>query len=233
MKRLLLLALIVSAGLSVEAQSNSQLLQHYEAYYKQMKSQGDVQGVIDALTHLNILEPNQSRKDTLALLYMNDGRHIQALNTIGIDKNPSDSDMAVEVKAVCLQALNQGKLAIEQFEELFRRGPNVLIAYELADLKTQQNDLEGAMTHVEYGIANSTDEIQRTFYEAQVPYQVSVKAAFLYLKGLITFRQDPKANIDAAVAVLDEALAEAPEFNLAKISKDALLAQKNNPSKDD
>ena len=140
--------------------------------------------------------------------------------------------MAVEVKAVCLQALNQGKLAIDQFEELFKRSPNVLIAYELADLKTQQDDLDAAMIHVEYGIANATDDIQRTFYESQVPYQVSAKAAFYYIKGLITFRKDP-TNIDAAVAVLDEALAIAPEFNLAKISKDALLAQKDSPVKDD
>ncbi|MBT8254332.1 MAG: hypothetical protein KJN68_10190, partial [Bacteroidia bacterium] len=73
-----LLALVFSLQLS--AQSNAQLLSHYEAYYSQMKSQGDVQGVINALTHLNILAPNQSRKDTLALLYMNEGRHIQALN---------------------------------------------------------------------------------------------------------------------------------------------------------
>ncbi|MBT8287166.1 MAG: hypothetical protein HKN00_01425 [Flavobacteriaceae bacterium] len=226
-----LLALVFSLQLS--AQSNAQLLSHYEAYYSQMKSQGDVQGVINALTHLNILAPNQSRKDTLALLYMNEGRHIQALNTIGIEKNTNDSDVAVEVKAVSLQALNQTKLAVGQFEEMFKRGPNVLIAYELADMKTQLNDLEGAKKHIEYGITNATDEVQRTYYESQVPYQVSSKAAFLYLKGLVTFREDPKANIDAAIAVLDEALAVAPEFNLAKISKDALLAQKKTPVKND
>ena len=55
-----------------------------------MRTQGDVQGVINALTHLNILSPNQARKDTLAVLYMNEGKHIQALNTIGIDKNEND-----------------------------------------------------------------------------------------------------------------------------------------------
>ncbi len=216
--------LVLVAAFHGNAQNNSELLKHYEAYYKQMKTQGDVQGVISALTHINILSPNQARKDTLAILYMNDGKHIQALNTIGIEKNASDSDMAVEIKAVSLQALNQPERAIEQFEELFRRSPNTLIAYELADLKTQVNDLLGANTHITYGIANSSDEIMRNFYESQVAYQVPIKAAFLYLKGLVRYKENPKTNIDSAVAIFDEALQIAPDFNMAKISNDALLA---------
>jgi tetratricopeptide (TPR) repeat protein len=225
--------LVVVFALNASAQSNSELLKHYENYYLQMKKQGDVQGVINAMTHLNILSPSQERTDTLAVLYMNDGKHIQALNTIGIEKNASDSDMAVEVKAVCLQAINQPVRAIEQFEELYKRSPNPLVAYELADLKIQTNDLSGANLNITFGIANSDDEIMRTFYESQTPYQVSIKAAFTYLKGLVKYREDTKANIDAAIAILDEALVLAPNFNLAKISKDALLAQKNAPVKED
>ena len=225
--------LIVVMAFNVNAQSNSELLKHYEAYYAQMKTQGDVQGVINALTHINILSPSQARMDTLAILYMNDGKHIQALNTIGIEKNASDSDIAVEVKAVCLQAINQPERAIEQFEELFRRSPNPLVAYELADLKIQLNDLVGANLNITFGIANSKDEIMRTFYESQVPYQVSIKAAFTYLKGLVKYREDTKANIDAAIAIFDEALVLAPNFNLAKISKEALQAQKTAAQKED
>ena len=89
------------------SQSEKSMLTHYKEYYKQMRTQGDVQGVINALTHLNILSPSQARKDTLAVLYMNEGKHVQALNTIGIDRNENDSDMAVEVKAISLQVLNQ------------------------------------------------------------------------------------------------------------------------------
>jgi len=77
-------------------QDNNSLLNHYKQYYEQMKSQGDIQGVINGLTHLNILDPSQARADTLAVLYMNEGRHVQALNTIGIESNKNDSDMAVE-----------------------------------------------------------------------------------------------------------------------------------------
>jgi len=231
MKKLVGLLVIVFT-IQASAQSNSTLLSHYEAYYKQMKKQGDVQGVIGALTHLNVLSPNQSRLDTLAIIYMNEGRHIEALNTIGIEKNTTDSDMAVEVKAVSLHALNQPKRALEQYEELFRRSPNAFIAYEMADLKIQLDDLTGANLNITYGIANSKDDILRTFYETQQPYQVKMKAAFLYLKALAKFKENTETNIDAAIAIIDEALAVEPNFNLAIISKNALTARKAEPKKD-
>lgn len=231
MKKLIGLLVIVFA-IQASAQSNSALLSHYQAYYEQMKKQGDVQGVIGALTHLNVLQPNQSRIDTLAVLYMNEGRHVEALNTIGIEKIANDSDMAVEVKAVSLHALNQPKRALEHYEELFKRSPNAFIAYEMADLKIQLNDITGANLNITYGIANSKDDILRTFYEAQQPYQVKMKAAFLYLKALAKFKENTETNIDASIAILDESLAIEPNFNLAIISKNALAARKAEPKKD-
>ena len=223
--------LVFVFAIQINAQDNDALLKHYEAFYKQMQKQGDVQGVINALTHLNVLTPNQGRLDTLAVLYMNNNKHIQALNTIGIELNATDSDMAVEVKALSLQVLNKPQRAIEQFEELFKRRPSAMIAYELADLKAQLNDDLGATLHITYGIANSKAEVMRTFYETQTPYQVPIKAAFLYLKGIIKFKENNELNIDAAVAIFDEALQVAPNFNLAQISKDALLARKTPPDK--
>ena len=180
--------LLLAVTFQLSAQSNSELLKHYEAYYSQMKKQGDMQGVINALTHLNVLSPNQARVDTLAVLYMNGGKHMQALNTIGIDANPNDSNMAVEVKAVSLQALNQPEKALVHFEELFKRTPNIMIAYEMADLKIQLNDLAGATANIEYGLSNSKEDEVRTYYDSQTPYQVPAKAAFTYLKGLAKFK---------------------------------------------
>ena len=221
---LFILSFLVS--LFAYPQSNTSLLNHYKEYYNQMRTQGDVQGVINALTHLNILSPNQARKDTLAVLYMNEGKHIQALNTIGIDKNENDSDMAVEVKAMSLQVLNQIERSVEHYEELYRRKPNPVVAYELADMKIQLDDLLGATKHITFGIANSKSDVMRTFYESQNQYQVPMKAAFMYLKGLVRFKENKSLNIDSAIEIMDEALAIAPNFNLALISKDALLSQK-------
>ena len=219
---LLLLLFICLSGIS---QTKNELLEHYKAYYKEMRMQGDVNGVIGALTHMNVLSPSKERRDTLAFVYMNDGRHIQALNTIGIEKNADDSELAIQIKAVSLKALNQPKRALEHFEALFSRNPSPYIAYELADLKIQTGDINGAITNIEYGIANATDEMQYAFYERQQPYEVPLKAAFYHLKGLTDFNQD-KNNIDAAIVSFDEALKIAPNFNLASLSKQALLSRK-------
>ncbi len=51
-----------------------------------MRLHSDVDGVINALTHLNVLSPSKERNDTLAYIYANDNQHLQALNIIGIEK---------------------------------------------------------------------------------------------------------------------------------------------------
>jgi tetratricopeptide (TPR) repeat protein len=225
MKRFLVLILLV-AGSQLNAQSNTELLKHYEAYYKQMKAQGDVQGIINAMTHLNVIAPSQARKDTLAYIYMSEGQNMQALNTIGIDKILDDSDIAVEVKAIALKAVKQPKLAIQHFDEMFKRNPNALIAYELAELNLQLQKLDEANKHITYGLANAKDDEKKAFYETQTPYQVSLKSAFKYLNALSVYNKDKTVNIDAAVDILDAAYKESPNFNLIQITKNELLRQK-------
>tara|TARA_R110000868_G_scaffold73955_3_gene214030 strand:+ start:778 stop:1524 length:747 start_codon:yes stop_codon:yes gene_type:complete len=225
-------ALIISLGFIGTSQTKSELQKHYEAFYKEMRTQGDVNGVINALTHLNVLSPSVERKDTLAYIYANDNQHIQALNTIGIEKNETDSDLAVQVKAISLKALNQPKRAIEQFEVLYKRNPNPYLAYELADLKIQTGDPNAASQNIEYGIANAKDEMKYAFYERQQPYEVPLKAAFLHLKGLVAYNLN-KENIDAALGYINEALLLDPNFNLASLSKQALEARKNPPATDE
>ena len=221
-------ALVMLISAATFAQTNSDLKAHYEAYYKQMKFQGDVQGVINALTHLDVLEPSQARKDTIAYLYVSNGAYLQALNTIGIEKNASDSDLNVEVKAISLKNLNETKKALEQYEVLFGRKPNPQLAYEIADLALQNSDVATAKTKIEYGLKNVKDDMKRAFYETQRPYETSLKAAFLYMKALATF-QENKANIDGALKLVNDALAIDPNFNMAKRTREALEAQKAQP----
>ena len=220
--------LLVFVGFNAFSQTKNELLEHYQAYYKEMRLQGDITGVIGALTHLNVLSPSIERRDTLAFVYMNNGQHIQALNTIGIEKNEGDSDLAVQVKAVSLKSLNQPKRALEHFEILFKRNPSAYLAYELADLKIQIGDNTGATTDIEYGIANAKDDMRYAFYERQQPYEVPLKAAFYHLKGLVTYNTD-KNKIDEAIANIDEALKIDPNFNLASLSKQALTSRKEKP----
>lgn len=219
--------IIIGAALlfPMASQAQDNLKKHYEAFYKQMLEQGDVQGVINALTHLNVIDSSQERRDTLALVYSNNNQHMQALNLTGIEVNPEDSDLALQVKAISLKALNQPKRAVPFFQLMFDRGPNPYVAYELADLKIQAGDSPGSLANIEYGIANATDEMKYAFYERQQPYEVPLKAAFVHLKGLAEYNIDQN-NIDQAIARFDEALKMAPNFNLASLSKQALESRK-------
>jgi len=225
MKKLFVFGLLVS-GFIVSAQSNSELLKHYEAYYKQMKTQGDIQGIINAMTHLNVLSPSVARKDTLAYIYMSEDKFMQAINTIGYERMVDDSDISVEVKAISLKSLKQPELAVGHFEELFKRNPNALIAYELAELNFQIQKFAEADKHITYGLANSKDDMKKAFFETQTPYEVPLKSAFMYLKALSLYNKDKKENIDAAVDILDATLKTAPNFNLIQLTKNELLRQK-------
>ncbi|MEM7484289.1 MAG: hypothetical protein AAF348_03685 [Bacteroidota bacterium] len=227
MKKVVLL-LLLFVGFTALSQTKNELLEHYQNFYNEMRLQGDVNGVISSLTHLNVLSPSKERKDTLAFVYMNNNQHMQALNTIGIEKKDDDSDLAVQVKAVSLKALNQPKRALEHFEILFKRKPSAYLAYELADLKIQTGNNEGASVNIEYGIANAKDDMKYAFYERQQPYEVALKAAFYHLKGLVEYNKD-KTNIDSAIASIDEALKIDPNFNLASLSKQALESRKEKP----
>jgi hypothetical protein len=83
MKKILFI-LLAGISLPIQGQSEGDLLKHYEAYYAQMRAQGDIRGVINALTHLNVIQPSVERRDTLAYVYSNNNQHVQALNTVGI-----------------------------------------------------------------------------------------------------------------------------------------------------
>ncbi len=210
---------------NITAQTKNELQKHFEAFYKQMKEQGDVNGVINAMTHLEVLKPSQARKDTLAYIYASEGKFMEALNTIGIDKNATDSDLNTEVKAIALKSLNEPQRSLEHYEVLYGRKPSPFLAYEIADLKLQLRDIVGAKASVEYGLANVKDDMKHAFYEKQQPYETSLKAAFTYLKALVNYNEDTANNVESAIAILNHALVMDPNFNLARISKDALLSK--------
>ncbi|TNJ45293.1 hypothetical protein KFZ70_06735 [Tamlana fucoidanivorans] len=225
MKKLVGLVLLTSSFM-LNAQTNSELISHFDAYYKQMKTQGDVQGIINAMTHLNVLQPSVARQDTLAYIYMSEGKYVQALNTIGIVTNPEDSDIAVEVKAISLKAVGQPKMAYSHFTELFKRESDPMIAYELAEIAMQLQKFDEADKHIAFGLANAKDDMKRAYYERQTPYEVPLKAGFMYLNALSIYNKDKKANIDLAVDELDAAFKIAPNFNMLQLTKNELLRQK-------
>ncbi len=211
------------------AQNNDALTKHYQAYYKQMKSQGDVQGIINAMTHLNILKPSEARKDTLAYIYLNEGKFTQALNTIGIEQKSTDSDIALEVKAVALKSLGDLKQSLPFYSALYTKSKNASVAYEIAENYLNLNNLTEAKKYVDLGLKTVNDNQGKTFYETQQPYAVSLKAALYYLDAIVLLNKNKETNVNAAILILDKALAIEPQFNMALIAKNALTTQQKQP----
>ena len=100
---------------------------------------------------------------------------------------------------------------------LFQRNPSVGLAYELADLKIQIDDIIGANTNITYGIANSSDEMMKPYYETQTLI-TPIKAGFLYLKALLSLEKTLKQTMMQLLLFWMKFVCS-PEFNLATLAK--------------
>lgn len=204
----------------------SAMTKHYESYYKMMLNNKDLDGAIEGLSHLVLLAPTQGRKDTLAYMYLQGNKLVQAISVVGDSK----TDLALRTKALAYKGLNDPKKAIENYEQLVAKNNSVLDAYELAQLQFGIQRYGEAKATINYGLQNAKDEKVRIFIKGSSYLETPVKAAFLNVLGLIEYSMD-KANIDKAVAIFDEALKIDPQFVLALENKKGLLAQKNGVNK--
>jgi hypothetical protein len=75
-------------------------------------------------------------------------------------------------------------------------------------------------------LANAKEDMKYSFFERQQPYEVPIKAAFIHLKALVQYNGKDEANTDATLALINEALTLAPNFNLAGLTKQAIEARK-------
>jgi len=178
-------------------------------------------GAIEGLSHLIVLAPTEAKKDTLAYMYLQANKPMQAIKVVG----NSTSDLALRTKAIGFKNLKNPKKAIENYEALIQKNKSVLDAYELAQLQFSIQRFGEAKATINYGLQNSKEEKVRIFVKGNSYLETPIKAAFLNILGLIEFSMD-KSNIDKAIAIFDEALKLDPQFVLALENKKGLLTQK-------
>lgn len=204
-----------------EAAAETALKNHYEKYYKMMLKNNDLDGAIEGLSHLIVLSPNEAKKDTLAFMYLQANKPMQALKVSG----ESSSELALKTKAISFKNINNPKKAIENYEALIQKNNNVVDAYELAQLQFSIQRFGEAKATINYGLQNSKGEKVRIFVKGNNYIETPIKAAFLNILGLIEYNLD-KGNITKVVSIFDEALKLDPEFVLALENKKGVLAQK-------
>lgn len=197
------------------------LTSHYKKYYKMMLNNNDLEGAISGLSHLIVLAPSEAKKDTLAYMYLQANKPMQAIKVVG----NSVSDLALKTKAVGFKNLNNPKKSIENYEALIQKNKSVLDAYELVQLQYSIQRMGEAKATINFGLQNSKEEKVRIFVKGNSYLETPIKAAFLNILGLIEYNLD-KSNIDKAIAIFDEALKIDSQFVLALENKKGLLAQK-------
>lgn len=228
MKKIIICLFALIAFTNSQAQKNKKgantetaLTNHYQKYYKMMLNNNDLDGAISGLSHLIVLAPTEAKKDTLAFLYLQANKPMQALKVVG----ESSSELALKTKAISFKNINNPKKAIENYEALIQINNSVLDAYELAQLQFSIQRFGEAKATINYGLQNSKDEKVRIFVKGNNYIETPIKAAFLNVLGLIEYNLD-KGNTDKVIAIFDEALKLDPEFILAIENKKGVLAQK-------
>ena len=185
--------------------------------YEQGRTLGDAAVRFDALHEMLAREPgNAAVQDSLASLYFASRMFGPASQLIGglVEANPQDARY-LEMQAVSHNGLGLVEEALGDYERLLAVDPNPYYAYQIATLQYSLNRFDVAEASVDNMLAGDLDgqlvNINTADGRAQA---VPMKAALLNIKGVL--RKDVHADYTEAEKYFQLAMAQAPEFNLAK-----------------
>jgi len=198
-------------------------LDNYKQILKQAAKYNDGAAAINSLHQIIALEgENSVYKDSLAIVYYRIGNFSSShlLSKELLNKKPNDITL-LEINAISLKQLNATKEAISAYETLFNLTKNMYHGYELAFL--QYNIKRLAESGNTLSRALQCEDIKDI--SIQMPYgknqaqNVPLKAAAFNLYGIVLF--ELKDNKNAQLS-FDEALKIFPDFQTAKINKNAV-----------
>lgn len=214
---------------SVPAASASQHLK----VFKQAMSSGDLATGITALSYYIADQgANPVYEDTLAMLYLQQNSYPQCYYWADKRLKVKPEDQALmEMKAICLEKLNQPKEAIALYEKLYAKTKSPYHAYTLMELQYSIKRLAECLA-----TAGSTEKLEfkpdfTMTYNAGEQYGLGrtyLKAGIYNITGLALYDLDRKAE---AKQYFEKALALDSNFVLAKQNLQAMKAIESGANK--
>jgi tetratricopeptide (TPR) repeat protein len=185
--------------------------------YQMAMRYNDVSVAKTKLYELIERNPNNVRfAEMLATMYFEMEQYPSAaLVSMDIVERDSKNTAALEIAAYSLEQLGALDRALRHFESLYLLSGDVFSLYKTAHLQYSLKKYEEALNSVNMLAKNKKSEEEKLAFPTKDNNQqeVSMKAAAFNLKGLIYKDQGSSAEAKKA---FDEALASAPEFEVAK-----------------
>jgi tetratricopeptide (TPR) repeat protein len=192
---------------------------HYARKYSLATQWNDYAVAKDALYDMIIENPgNDSLLFTLAYYYYENQQYAPALliNQELLARKPKDLNF-LEMAAVSAEALGVKDKALQNYETLYLLSNNINTLYKISFLQFDMKRYNESLTNVDILLSKPEITTSKVYYNDAAGKQKEyiMKVPILTLKGLNLLERGDKV---AAKKALDEALAIAPDFALAKES---------------
>lgn len=196
----------------------SPLTEHFYKKYVTAVKWNDFELAKSALYDLIIENPqNDSLILSLAYHYYENEQHVPAVLVSQqlLARNPKNA-AALEISAIGYEAMGVRDRALQNYESLYLLSNNVNMLYKMAFLQYDLKRNTEAITSIDILLANKEVETLKVVFNdvENKPKEYPMKVALLNLKGLAVLEH--LGDKVAAKKLLDQALAIAPDFVLAK-----------------
>lgn len=222
MKKIIFVSVVCFFGISLFAQTKTATTNPHLKVFQQSSGTGDLATAVTALSYYVIDQgANSVYEDTLAMLYMQQSAYVQCYYWAEKRAKVKPDDlMLMEMKAICLDKLNQPKEAIAQFEKLYAKTKSPYHAYQLMELQYSIKRLAECLA-----TANSTLSIEfkpnhtMTYNAGEQLGRTYLQAGIFNIQALTYYDLDRKAE---AKQYFEKALALDSTFVLARQNLEAL-----------
>jgi tetratricopeptide (TPR) repeat protein len=204
--------------------------QHLKVF-KQAATSGDISTAVTALSYYVADQgANSVYEDTLAILYLQQNSYPQCYYWADkrLKVKPEDLTL-IEMKAICLEKLNQPKESIALYEKLYSKTKSPYHAYTLMELQYAIKRLQECLA-----TAASTERLEfkpdftMTYNAGEQMGRTYLKAGIYNITGLALYDLDKKAE---AKQYFEKALAIDSNFVLAKQNLAAMKAIESGANK--